>query len=627
MLARRVLGVALAACVVWMTPRASLAADDVAAAQKAAAERSAAEMLPASTLVYAEVEHPAEMIRIVLDHPLRKRLEQSSNYKQAFDTPQFKEFEQIVQAVEQRSGVKWRKALEVGTGGGFAIAFDPPTEGVVILAKSTDPKTSESVRDALFDLAREDAKNKGNPDPVQTKEYRGLTAYKVGDSVVANVGPWMIISNKPNLGKAIADRLFDEGESLAKDSAFVEARKLELAKGAGERGTAWAFVRLAPLRLFAASNPIFDENAKSDNPVAELLLGGLAGSLRRAPYLAGSLLLKEQGVKLTVTSPNDRSWIPKGREFFFAPTSERGGGADKALRPKGTLLSITTYRDLARWWEAGPDTYTEGVAAKMAQADSGLSNFLGGKSFGGDVLGSFGPQIQFVVTAQDFKAAGVPEPSIRLPAGALVLRLKEKEAAKAGIAKHMRVAFQSLVALGNLDGASKGRPLLEMKTDRRAGAEILYATYEAPGEDDAKPQAADKAAPGGAKAAAEKDIYYNFSPALVISKDRLMLCSTKQIAQDLVDQVAKDDAAGGARVPQNTLVEISAQPIGEMLLANREQLVAQNMLEKGHDRTEAEKEIDVFIALVSAVREARLSLVPTDKTVSLEVEVKLADPK
>jgi len=394
-------------------------------------------------------------------------------------------------------------------------------------------------------------------------------------------------------------------------------------------------VRLGPIRMFAGNNPIFDQTAKSDNPVAELLVGGLAGSLRRAPYLAGSLTLREQGVKLTVTSPHDRSWVPQGRGFFFAPPGQ-SGGADKPLRPKGTVLSLTTYRDLAAWWEAGPDTYNEGVAAKMAQADSGLSAFLGGKSFGTDILGAFAPQIQFVVAEQDYQAAGVPAPGIRLPAGAVVLRLRAKEGTRADVKKHFRVAFQSIAALANLDGAAKGRPLLLMNTERRGSAEILYATYEPPSEagDDAgaadkpkaaagaKPPAADQA--GNAKGA-EKDIYYNFSPALVLSDDRLMLCSTKQIAEELADLAAKQN--GSEKAAQNTLLEISARPLADLLTANREQLVAQNMLEKGHTRQQAEKEIDVFLALVNAVRDAKVSLTPTEKTLSLDVEINTAPTK
>ena len=537
--------------------------------------------------------------------------------------------------MEQRSGVSWREALEVGTGGGLVVAVDAATRGVVVLARSTDAKATESVRDALVSLARDDARSKGRPDPIGRLEYRGLVAHQAGESVVATVGPWLVVSNKQELSRSIADTLLDGGPTLAGEDAFVAARKVGDGSDAGAQkvgqetagpATATAFLRLAPLRLMAAGSAAFDRTAKSDNPAAELLFGGLAGVARNSPYLVASLRMREQGVNLTVTSPHDAEWVPQSRAFFFAPAGQ-AGGADMPLRPEGMLLSLTTYRDLAAWWQAGPDTYTEGVAAKMAQADSGLSTFLGGKTFGTDVLGAFAPQIQLVVAGQDYAAAGVPVPAIQLPAGAIVFRLREKEAARAGVKKHFRVAFQSLVAFANLDGASKGRPLLEMRTERRGKAEILYATYEPStpeaggGVEDAPDVASDAEAPG-ADRPAEKDIFYNFAPALVVAGDRLMVSSTKQLAEELVDLAAK---AGSEKVAQNTLLEVSARPIARLLRNNREQLVAQNMLEKGHGRGAAEKEVDVFVALVDAIGNARVSLTPTDKTISLAIEIE-AEP-
>jgi hypothetical protein len=599
------------------------------AAEKTAAEKTAAQMLPASTLFYAEVHRPQDVIRLVLDHPLRKRLEQSEDYRKAFDTPQFKEFMTVVEAVEKRSKVEWRKALEVSTGGGVVVAFDPETQGVVLLARSTDPATTTAIRDALLDLAKEDAAAKGKPSPIETVQYRGITAYKAGDSTVGNVGPWLVVSNKTPLAKAVADTFLDGGKTLADDAQYKTARG---ADAAASGRTAWAFVRLDPLRRFAPNHPVFDKSARSDNPAAELLLGGLAAAARNAPYVTASLTLKQEGLKLAVVAPHDAKWVPEGREFFFA-TGGKDGGADAPLKPKGTLLSVTTYRDLAAWWQAAPDVYTEGVAAQMAQADSGLSTFLGGKSFGTDILGAVAPQMQFVVAAQDYKAADVPEPTIKLPAFAGIFRLREKEAAKANLGKHFRVAFQSIVALGNLDGASKGRPLLEMRTERRGGAEILYAVYEPPAAADAaaepeakaqdgKTPAPDAAKDAAAKDPAEKGVHYNFSPALVVSKTHLMFCSTKEIALELADLAAKQGGGESSRIPQNTLLDVSAKPIADLLRDNREQLVAQNMLEKGHDRAAAEKEIDVFIALVNAVRDAKISLTPTDKSITLEIDVR-----
>jgi len=299
----------------------------------------------------------------------------------------------------------------------------------------------------------------------------------------------------------------------------------------------------------------------------------------------------------------------------------------------------------------------------MAQADSGLSTFLGGKSFGTDVLGSLKPQSQFIVAAQDYKAAGVPEPGIKIPAMASVFRLKPAEAKAAGLRRHLRVAFQSLVTLGNLDGAAKNRPMLEMQTEKRGAAEIHFALYEQPEaeEDEAKHEAAGgdtakgqatagaggngAAAPADANGAdvkptnaqpdgavgspgpapqAQDDIHYNFSPALVISPDYLMFCTTREIARELADLATAEKRAGksAATIAQNTLVEVDSQAAAALLRENREQLIAQNMLDKGHDRAAAEQEIDFLVGAVEYLRSASLRLTPTDKTILLELEVK-----
>lgn len=628
----------------WITLFAVIATVVLFGGRRAgAAEPAAAELLPASSVLYVEVEKPRDLIGLLLDHPLRKKLEESPDYQKAWENPKLKELRGALAALEKRSGVPWRKALEATTGGGVALAFDAKTQGIVMLLRADDRKTADAVRDALLGLVRDDAAVKGKPDPFVVQNYRGLTAYKAGDSLVGNLGNWTVVSNKEDLAKSIADAFLDAAkadmaETLAGDKEFIDARRDGQDDAA--RPTAWAFVRLGPLRMMAGANPLFDKTVKSEDPGAELILGGLVGPLRNAPYATASLTLDKQKMKLSVSTPNNPKWLPEERKFFFAPAGSGDGGAAAPLRPRGTILSLSAYRDLAAWWAAAPDLLSEGAAAKMAQADSGLSTFLGGKRFGTDVLGALRPQIDFIVASQDFKAAGVPEPGIKLPAFAMAFRLKEKQAANAQLRKHFRVAFQSLVALGNLDGSAKGRPMLTMNNERRGKAEILSAEYdpdammdadEKPDEDAANPEddAAEpksddaKGKPDGADVAqAEQGIHYNVSPALVISKDHLIFCSTRQIARELADLAAREGSADTLKkLPQNTLVEVSARPVAELLKANREQLVAKNVLEKGHDREAAEKEVDLLLKLVGAVRDAKLGLTPTDQTMTLELEI------
>ena len=577
-----------------------------------AAERSAADLLPSSTLLYVQVNQPKEVIGLVLDHPLRADLERSPTYRDVLEKPQLKQLRMVIGLIEKRSQIPWRQALEAATGGGAALAFDPASGGAALLLRPDDPKATQAVQDAFFSMVREDARNKGKPDPIETKNYRGLKAYLAGDATIAQLGPWLMLSNKKDFARAVADKFLDGGKTLADDRDFRAAR--ELAATRESDPSVWAFVRLAPLRAMAGALPLLDPKNKSDNPAAELLLGGLLPTLQKAPYVTASLGLDRRSIKLSVAAPSDPAWIPAETKFYFAPA---GDGAAKPLRPRNILLSLTTYRDVSAMWQAGPDLFTEAVAAKMAQTDSGLSAVFGGRSFSGEVLGAIKPQLQLVAVRHDFKAEGSREPSVRLPAAALVLRIKPEQFD--AVRRHFRVGFQSLVAFANIDGASKGRPLLEIQNEKHGDADIQFATYGDVDHDAAqdKKGPATDSGPGGGK----QDIYLNLSPALVLSRNHMILSTSRRLAEELAD--LSQEPTAEATIPENTLIEVNGQRAAELIRDNREQLIAQNMLEKGHDRASAEKEIDVLQALVGYVDGAKLRLVPAEKSVRLDLELKV----
>ncbi|HET6248941.1 MAG TPA: hypothetical protein VFE47_14690, partial [Tepidisphaeraceae bacterium] len=263
-----------------------------------AAEKAPAELLPPSTVVCVEINQPKDLISFAFDSAVRKQIDQTEGYRKFIDNPQYKIFQIIVAAIEQRAGVKWRQALETTTDGGVVLAFDAQTQGLVLLAKPSDPKTTDAVRDAFFAIARDDATKKGNPDPIEQKDYRGLTAFKIGDGMIANIGPYLMLTNKPDLAKATADRFLDGGASLADDHTFSGAHH-----DAAASSTAWVFVRTAPLRAMATDNPLLDPKYKSDNPAAEFLLGGLLPVVQKAEYVTASLSVKPDDLKLTLAAP------------------------------------------------------------------------------------------------------------------------------------------------------------------------------------------------------------------------------------------------------------------------------------------------------------------------------------
>ena len=51
-------------------------------------------------------------------------------------------------------------------------------------ARPADPKALGNVRDTLFAMVRDDAKNKGNADPIEEVDYRDIKAWKIGDGIM-----------------------------------------------------------------------------------------------------------------------------------------------------------------------------------------------------------------------------------------------------------------------------------------------------------------------------------------------------------------------------------------------------------------------------------------------------------
>src|SRR4029079_11087958 len=98
----------------------------------------------------------------------------------------------------------------------------------------------------------------------------------------------------------------------------------------------------------------------------------------------------------------------------------------------------------------------------------------------------------------------------------------------------------------------------------------------------------------------------------------------KDLAFELADLTAKGLGKPEAGAADNTRIEVDGRVAGEVLKSDREPLIAQNMLEKGHDRAAAEKEIGGLTALVDFLRDARVRLAQTDKAVRWEVEVRTA---
>jgi hypothetical protein len=334
---------------------------------------------------------------------------------------------------------------------------------------------------------------------------------------------------------------------------------------------------------------------KAENPLAELLVGGIQSTIRKAPYFTLDLTAARKGLDVRVQSPWQSDWVPEERTYFFGP--DDAGTAPALPEVPGTLLTLSTWRDVSEMWLRAGDLFDEQMNDELAVADATLTTIFAGKDFGEEILGSFGPEIGLVVTRQDFTHV-LPTPALKLPAFALVLKLRDAETMR----PELRRTFQSAIGFLNIVGAQEGRPQLEMDMVREQDLDLITSRF-VPDRKDRDSTAA--------------EMIYNFSPSVAFSGDRFVLSSTATLAQQLAT------APAGPEPPPhlNTVVAVNADAVSQALGDNREQLITQNMLEEGRSREEAEAAIGVLFEALKYLKGAGLSLERTDDAIAIRLHI------
>lgn len=560
-----------------------------------AADRVARDLLPASTVAYLEVPQPGKVLDLVLDHSVALEIQRQPDYQKALQSPDYERLRAGLKLIEDKLGMPWRQAARSLTGGGLYVGFDLPTQGVAALSQAADERLAERARDTVLELARRAAADRGQPDPVKQDQLRGVPVYQIGEAHFATAGKWLVATNKRPLLFMVLENYFGEGASLGRDEQFTA-----IVNSKSGQPAAWLYVDLRVLRFAGVLKKALDK--KSDNPVVELIAGGILGAVPDAAYVTAALELDASRLKLTTSLPCDPQFVAKKREFYFGPQGD--GNAPPLLKPDGTLLTLSTYRDLASLWRHAPDLFDERVNARLAEAEGKLTTFFAGRNFRDEILGNLQPGMQIVVTRQEFPPAGIT-PAIKLPAAAVVMRMKTPEETT----RIFKISFQSLVGFLNVVGGMKKIDPLDLSSERIGGALVVSTEYLPPVKAEDRTEAA---------------IHFNASPTAAFVGDRFILASARPLALQLVEQVERE-----SRVTPgvNTQVFVDGKLAQAALADNRTPLVARNMLDKGHERAAAEKEIDGLLQILRGLESSSLRLTSDQGRLQLDIELVLAGAK
>ncbi|HBN76899.1 MAG TPA: hypothetical protein DD473_13990 [Planctomycetaceae bacterium] len=561
----------------------------------------AARYFPATTIIYAEIDQPVDLIKGAQQNPqisqLLDELKTIPAIKKSMEGKDFQKFQFALKVVEAKLGQKWPEALAALTHHGISIGVDPVSNGVGLLMQAEDAEALNNITNSLVELIEGDAKSKGQEPHFEQVEYREAKVFKASDFGFATWNNWILIGNKSDVGRSMLDALIDDSNTgLSSTENFRNASNAKTGDA-----IAWLFIDIDAAR---AANP--DENIysnKADDPGGEFLLGGLYSAFHETPYLTGELQTVDSGLKLKLSVPFDRSSISEERNHYFGP--EGTGSASSPIYVPGHLLTISFYRDLSQMFQRAGDLFDEKANDDLAKADVGLSTLFSGRNFADEVLSGISPQMQFVIARQTF-AEDKPIPSIKLPGFALVTELKDPKVSR----KEFRRNFINAIGFFNIVGAMNGQPQLEIDFESIEGGELV-TTNMVP-EVDQKPDT-------------EARINYNFSPSIAFSDNLMIISTTSELAEAVASskESLSVEPAEDTEDIRNTAMLLSVKELVRLVLDNREHLISQNMLKEGHTQEEAETEIDSLVKIVRLFKRSKAVLSTSETTLDFTLEVEI----
>jgi hypothetical protein len=567
--------------------------------QNETADNDPLRWMPASTLVYLKLEPFGSL----LSHPLRTRIQSHETVQTIWKSEPLQELRGGIAVSELVLGAKMETLARDLTKFGAHLCINDQGE-VVLLSRTRSDRWLKDYIQKIVTLARGE-NNKNKPGKIAETTYRGIRGYEVNKLIVAQMDEWLLVANKPEIAKATVDQMLDNNkESFVASPFYQRAKDFAQKLDSNANGSvATVYLDLENIRKTKAAwaKKIFSNKPKEF--VAELLFGGLLATLEQTPLAIGRLALGESGVNLEFLSPSQTEWFAETREFYVGPNSK--GFADRSWQTFHGLASLSTYRNLSELWLRAGDLFDQKVNDQLAQADNTLTTLFSGRDFGTDILGALEPQLQIVSASQSFPNA--LKPSIRLPSFALVGKLKEPESMQ----RDLKRIFQSFVGFLNVVGAMEGQPQLDLESENIGKAKIYWAEYVVD-----KDRKYENGLP----------LQFNFSPSVAFLDDRVVVSSTLALARQLISEIANPDSkqeSSWKSPPLNTSMELDLAMIREVLLDNRDQLITQNMLEKGHSKKEAQGEVDTLLGLMQLLGSVRGQL-SFEERVQLRIQLDLA---
>jgi hypothetical protein len=573
-----------------------------------AAETPAGRWIAADAAVYVEVPRPSLLIDNAMRPQVQGALRALPPVQRYFEGASYRTLHTVAELVAEKLATNPQEALRRLTARGIAAAVEAGRDGpprVVLIVTPDEAEFGARAVEVLLALARQDAENKGKPDPVKSAEYRGVRGYALGTAASALVEGSLVFADRSETLKIVIDRARDgmKEPGAIVDDAEWKSRRARVASDA----LVWGYAR--PDKLRALDPPRFRLGERLPAQ-ATFLFGSWFEALRTAPWIEATVSAGDQRLAANITLP-----APSGgyREPFQGFVPPRGGGAPPLASPPGTIANLSLWRDVSAIWEARSELFTPEVQQNLTKLDTFAGQFFGGRDFGSGVLGALGPRWRLVIAHQDYETMS-PRPDLKLPGVALIAELNPDDAE---FSQRLKVAFQSFVGLVNLNTAQNGQPPLDLGTESFEGSTIATARYMVPRAEGAG---------GGADDPARTAVHprFNATPSIAQVGNVFILSSSAGLTRALI--TAMKDPGAATATAATLAVEADGPALARLVTLNRNRLIMQNMLDKGQDQAAAETEVDGLGRLLKSLGHARLTVEDRAEMLRFDLGLTLSNP-
>ena len=162
-------------------------------------------------VLYAEITRPETLIDRVTSDRIEELLRAVPGLKDSLqDNPQLRELQQVARYLADELDTEPVEGVRTLVGGGIVAAVegtDKP-DRVYLFVTPRDASFLEKAHAKLVELARRDAEEKGEPDPVNEADYRGVHGYSVEKNEAhAIIDGTLVIASGSEAMKALIDRI------------------------------------------------------------------------------------------------------------------------------------------------------------------------------------------------------------------------------------------------------------------------------------------------------------------------------------------------------------------------------------------------------------------------------------